>query len=99
VAKIFASDNWVIVNSRSKILLSKVRQFPRCNTEVTGRPNKLYCSANCRKRYAEFKHNSMRDMLWAVECPSEVIDQISDWLTQGVGSGYGKRYSVIVFVI
>lgn len=62
MAKVFASDNWVIVNSRSKILLSKVRQCPRCKTEVTGRPNKLYCSANCRKRHSEFKHNSMQSV-------------------------------------
>ena len=41
------------------MLLSKVRQCPRCNTKVTGRPNKLYCSANCRKRYLEFRQNSM----------------------------------------
>ena len=35
-----------------------------------------------------FRH-SMRDRLRAVECPSDVIDQIGGWLTQGVGSAYG----------
>ena len=35
-----------------------------------------------------FRH-SMRDRLRAVECPSDVIDQIGGWLTQGVGSLYG----------
>ena len=35
----------------------------------------------------------MRDRLRAVECPSEVIDQIGGWLTQGVGSGYGSGHS------
>ena len=44
-----------------------------------------------------FRH-SMRDRLRAVECPSEVIDQVGGWLTQGIGSGYGKGYSVIVLV-
>ena len=38
-----------------------------------------------------FRH-SMRDRLRAVECPSEVIDQIGGWLTQGVGNSYGKGY-------
>ena len=38
-----------------------------------------------------FRH-SMRDRLRAVECPSEVIDQIGGWLTQGVGSSYGTGY-------
>jgi integrase len=38
-----------------------------------------------------FRH-SMRDRLRAVECPSDVIDQIGGWLTQGVGSAYGRGY-------
>jgi integrase len=38
-----------------------------------------------------FRH-SMRDRLRAVGCPSDVIDQIGGWLTQGVGSTYGTGY-------
>ena len=38
-----------------------------------------------------FRH-SMRDRLRAVDCPSEVIDQIGGWLTHGVGNSYGKGY-------
>ena len=38
-----------------------------------------------------FRH-SMRDRLRAVDCPSEVIDQIGGWLTHGVGSSYGTGY-------
>jgi integrase len=38
-----------------------------------------------------FRH-SMRDRLRAVECPSEIIDQIGGWLTYGVGNSYGKGY-------
>ena len=34
----------------------------------------------------------MRDRLRAVECPSDVIDQIGGWLTQGVGNSYGDGY-------
>ena len=36
----------------------------------------------------------MRDRLRAVECPSDIIDQIGGWLTQGVGASYGEGYSV-----
>ena len=39
-----------------------------------------------------FRH-SMRDRLRAVECPSDVIDQIGGWLTQGVGASYGLRHN------
>ena len=38
-----------------------------------------------------FRH-SMRDRLRAVECPSEIINQIGGWLTQGVGNSYGNVY-------
>jgi integrase len=38
-----------------------------------------------------FRH-SMRDRLRAVECPSDVIDQIGGWLMHGVGNSYGKGY-------
>ena len=39
-----------------------------------------------------FRH-SMRDRLRAVECPSDVIDQIGGWLTQGVGAAYGLGHN------
>ena len=39
-----------------------------------------------------FRH-SMRDRLRAVECPSDIIDQIGGWLTHGVGASYGEGYS------
>ena len=38
-----------------------------------------------------FRH-SMRDRLRAVECPSDVIDQIGGWLTVGVGASYGEGH-------
>ena len=42
-----------------------------------------------------FRH-SMRDRLRAVECPSDVIDQIGGWATTSVGQGYGEGYSIEV---
>jgi len=44
-----------------------------------------------------FRH-SMRDRLRAVDCPSEVTDQIGGWLTHGVGSSYGKGYPEAVLL-
>jgi integrase len=38
-----------------------------------------------------FRH-SMRDRLRAVQCPSDMIDQIGGWTTAGVGQGYGSGY-------
>ncbi len=42
-----------------------------------------------------FRH-SMRDRLRAVECPSDLIDQIGGWSRGSIGDGYGKGYSLLV---
>ena len=41
-----------------------------------------------------FRH-SMRDRLRAVQCPSEMIDQIGGQSTAGVGQAYGKSYDLV----
>ncbi|MDB0016532.1 tyrosine-type recombinase/integrase [Alphaproteobacteria bacterium] len=38
-----------------------------------------------------FRH-SLRDRLRAVECPSDIVDAIGGWKTNGVGHGYGNGY-------
>jgi hypothetical protein len=38
----------------------------------------------------------MRDRLRAVECPSDIIDQIGGWLTHGVGHAYGKGHPITI---
>ena len=45
-----------------------------------------------------FRH-SLRDRLRAVQCPSDMIDQIGGWTTAGVGQGYGEGYSKKVLQI
>ena len=40
--------------------------------------------------------HSLRDRLRAVECPSDITDQIGGWATEGVGQGYGRDYSLEV---
>jgi integrase len=42
-----------------------------------------------------FRH-SMRDRLRAVQCPSDIVDQIGGWATGGVGQGYGNGYPLAV---
>ena len=36
----------------------------------------------------------MRDRLRAVNCPSEMIDQIGGWSKKSVGEGYGEGYLI-----
>jgi integrase len=40
-----------------------------------------------------FRH-SLRDRLRAVECPSDVVDQIGGWQAEGVGQAYGAGYPI-----
>jgi integrase len=42
-----------------------------------------------------FRH-SLRDRLRAVECPSDIIDQIGGWSTGTVGASYDKGYELPV---
>ena len=40
--------------------------------------------------------HSIRDRLRAIECPSDVIDQIGGWTTEGAGQDYVERYELKV---
>jgi integrase len=40
-----------------------------------------------------FRH-SFRDRLRAVQCPSDIIDQLGGWKTAGVGQSYGEGYQI-----
>ncbi len=76
-----------------------VYAFPRYNS--TGRTNANSASAALNKwlkpmvpdrcTMHSFRH-SMRDRLRSVECPSDIVDQIGGWQTEGVGQGYGHGY-------
>jgi len=77
--------------------------FPRYNRKDTTNSNSASAALNkwLHKYVPEgctmhsFRH-SMRDRLRAVECPSDVIDQIGGWATEGVGQGYGKGHDLQV---
>ena len=38
-----------------------------------------------------FRH-ALRDRLRAVQCPSEMVDQIGGWSSGKIGEGYGEGY-------
>jgi integrase len=42
-----------------------------------------------------FRH-SLRDRLRAVECPSDIVDALGGWTTEGIGQRYGKGYDLNV---
>lgn len=91
----------------AKRVLAEVRDskfaFPRYNQ--TDRTNANSASAALNKWMKQhapegctmhsFRH-SMRDRLRAVECPSDIVDQIGGWQTEGVGHSYGRGYPLDV---
>ena len=75
--------------------------FPRYNTTSSTNANSASAAINkwLKQRVPEgcvihsFRH-SLRDRLRAVQCPSDMIDQIGGWSTAGVGQAYGEGYSL-----
>ena len=37
----------------------------------------------------------MRDRLRAIDCPSEIIDQIGGWSIQKIGHKYGQGFALV----
>ena len=77
--------------------------FPKyCNTEKCN-ANSASAALNkwLKPRLPEgcvihsFRH-SLRDRLRAVECPSDIVDAIGGWTTEGIGQRYGKGYDLSV---
>lgn len=75
--------------------------FPRYNKSKTTNANSASAALNkwlrayvpVRCTLHSFRH-SLRDRLRAVECPSDIVDQIGGWQTEGVGQGYGQGYPI-----
>jgi integrase len=77
--------------------------FPRyCNTEgcnansASAALNKWMKGIIGNEYVIHGLRHSLRDRLMAVEYPSDIIDQIGGWTTEGVGHGYGRGYTLEV---
>ena len=57
--------------------------------------DRLLVSNNIIPVIHSFRH-SLRDRLRAVECPSDIVDAIGGWTTEGIGQRYGKGYNLNV---
>ena len=80
-----------------------VYAFPRytskdkCNANSASAALNKWMKEQLSKPYVihGFRH-SFRDRLRAVECPSEIIDQLGGWSLKSVGQSYGKGYELSV---
>lgn len=76
-------------------VLARGPDADRLEGDVSGALNKWlqdYVPEGCVIH--SFRH-SMRDRLRAVQCPSDMIDQIGGWSTAGVRQAYGKSYDLV----
>ncbi len=81
--------------------IDSVYAFPRytskdkCNSNSASAALNKWMKEQMSESYVihGFRH-SFRDRLRAVECPSEIIDQLGGWSLKSVGQGYGKGYDL-----
>lgn len=87
----------IVESSKSGFAFPRYNRSDRTNANsASAALNKWlgdYVPAGCVVH--SFRH-SMRDRLRAVECPSDVADQIGGWTTAGDGHGYGQGYPLKV---
>ena len=80
-----------------KYLFPRYTKGGKCNansaSSALNRWMKPYVEDGCVIH--SFRH-SMRDRLRAVECPSDIVDQIGGWSCSNVGQNYGAGYQLPV---
>ena len=77
--------------------------FPRyfnktgCNANSASAALNKWLQEQLKEHYVVygFRH-SFRDRLRAIECPSDIIDQLGGWRLKSVGEGYGKGYNNLI---
>ncbi|MDC0970080.1 tyrosine-type recombinase/integrase [Alphaproteobacteria bacterium] len=84
-------------NKGSLFAFPKYTSLKGCNANSASAALNKWLKGKLSKSYVihGFRH-SFRDRLRAVECPSEIIDQLGGWSLKSVGQGYGKGYELSV---
>ena len=87
----------VPVRDKGQFLFPRYTKGGKCNANsasaALNKWLKNYVDDGCVVH--SFRH-SMRDRLRAVECPTEIIDQLGGWTLSGAGQNYGAGYSLDV---
>ena len=80
-------------NASSCFAFPRYTDYTRCNANSASNALNKWLHANFRKDIVihGFRH-AMRDRLRAVNCQSEMIDQIGGWSKRSVGEGYGEGF-------
>ncbi|MDC0139143.1 integrase, partial [Planktomarina temperata] len=92
----WAAERILAQPTRSQFAFPNYNDGLRTNANSASAALNKWLKAKIGPEYTihSFRH-SIRDRLRAVECPSDVIDQIGGWLTHGVGSSYGEGHKIV----
>jgi integrase len=84
-------------NKGSLFAFPKYTSVKGCNANSASAALNKWLKGKLSERYVihGFRH-AFRDRLRAIECPSEIIDQLGGWSLKSVGQGYGKGYKLSV---
>ncbi len=96
-ASLWAASRIVAQSSSVDFAFQRYNRDPHTNANAASAALNKWLNpmvpTNCSMH--SFRH-ALRDRLRAVECPSDIIDQIGGWRTAGVGASYGDGYPLSV---
>ncbi|MDC0549939.1 tyrosine-type recombinase/integrase [Alphaproteobacteria bacterium] len=96
-ASLWACERILEHNSDSIYAFPRYTSVSICNANSASAALNKWMKEKLSESYVihGFRH-SFRDRLRAVECPSDIIDQLGGWRLKSVGQGYGKGYELSV---
>lgn len=94
---LWAAHRVVQASGRSQFAFPSYNKTDRTNANSASGALNKWLKTHVGQGYTihGFRH-AMRDRLRSVECPSDIVDQIGGWTTEGVGQGYGTGYPLDV---
>jgi integrase len=92
-ASLWACERLLEANNDSIFAFPKYCSEKVANANSASGALNKWLQENVAEQYVihGFRH-SLRDRLRAVECPSDIVDAIGGWRTDGVGQTYGNGY-------
>ena len=96
-ASLWASKRILENNDDSNYAFPRYTSVDNCNANsASAALNKWLKSKLTNDYVVHGLRHSFRDRLRAIECPSEIIDQLGGWSLRSIGQGYGKGYELSV---
>ncbi len=94
-ASLWACKRILEYNNESIYAFPRYTSSKECNTNSASASLNKWLKEKLINDYViHGLRHSFRDRLRAIECPSEIIDQLGGWSLRGVGQSYGRGYDI-----